>query len=32
MAGHSPSKTGVNALTPGDRRLSRCGTDVDARH
>jgi hypothetical protein len=32
MAGHSPPKTGVNALMPGHPRLSRCGTDVDARH
>ena len=32
MAGHSPSKTGVDALMPGHPRLSRCGTDVDAWH
>jgi len=32
MAGHSPSKTGVNALTPGHPRLWRPKKDVDARH
>ena len=32
MAGHSPSKTGVNVLMPGHPRLSRCTADVDARH
>jgi len=35
MAGHSPSKTGVNALVPGHPRLTvrpRSKEDVDARH
>jgi len=33
MAGHSPSKTGVNALTPGHPRLVRYHKKVvDARH
>src|SRR6476620_7686099 len=32
MAGHSPSKTGVNALMPGHPRLSYSRQDVDARH
>jgi hypothetical protein len=31
MAGHSPSKTGVNALAPGHPRLGNT-KDVDARH
>jgi len=32
MAGHSPSKTGVNALSPGHPRLQqRLPKDVDAR-
>src|SRR5690348_11367686 len=34
MAGHSPSKTGVNALMsrPSTSYLLKCSKDVDARH
>jgi hypothetical protein len=31
MPGHSPSKTGVNALMPGHPRLAWCNKDVDGR-
>ena len=32
MAGHSPSKTGVDALLPGHPRLGARTKDEDARH
>jgi hypothetical protein len=32
MAGHSASKTRVNALMPGHPRLAGNKEDVDARH
>jgi hypothetical protein len=31
MPGHSPSKTGVNALVAGHPRLDGCDEDVDGR-